>query len=129
VYPAHELTGRIIGAFFEVHRAHGYGFVEAVYRRSLAVELDFRGICSAQEVMFELQYRGVSVGRYRADLVVASTIIVEAKTGFLMDSMAPVQLLNYLRAAKLEVGLVLHFGPKPKIKRVVASRQRVESLL
>jgi GxxExxY protein len=128
-YPCHALTGRIIGAFFDVYKARGFGFVEAVYRRSLAVELDFRGIPAAQEVAFELLHRGVSVGYYRADLIVDSSIIVEVKTGFLMDPMAPVQLLNYLKAATLEVGLVLHFGPKPRIKRVVASRPGVENLL
>jgi len=128
-YPAQELTGKIIGAFFEVHRVFGFGHLEAVYRRSVAVELDFIGISTAQEVPFELTHRGVEVGFYRADLVVESTVIVEVKTGPLMNPVAPAQLLNYLKAAKREVGLVLHFGPRPQIKRVIASRGRVENLL
>lgn len=127
-YPLVELTGRIIGAFFEVHNVFGYGHFEAVYRRSLAVELAYLGIPARQEVPFELTHRGVSVGFYRADLIVASTVVVEAKTGLLPDPVAPAQVLNYLKAAHLEVGLVLHFGPRPLIKRVIASRGRVENL-
>src|SRR5450759_1121720 len=101
-YPLQELTGRIILAFFEVHRRFGFGFLESVYRRALAVELAHAGIPVAQEVPFELMHRGVSVGFYRADLIVASTVIVEAKTGLLLDPVAPAQLLNYLKAARLE---------------------------
>jgi GxxExxY protein len=127
-YPLQELTGRVIGAFFEVHRRFGFGFLESVYRQALAVELAYAGIPAAQQVPFELMHRGVSVGHYRADLIVASKLIVEAKTGLLFDPVAPAQLLNYLKAARLEVGLVLHFGPRTQIKRVIASRGRVEAL-
>src|SRR5438105_12374527 len=91
-YPLTELTGRIIGAFFEVHRTFGYGHFESVYRRSLAVELRYLGIPVSQEVPFELTHRGVSVGFYRADLIVDSTIVVEAKTGLLPDPVAPAQV-------------------------------------
>jgi GxxExxY protein len=128
-YPSHELTGRIIGAFFAVHKALGFGHVEAVYRRALVVELDYLGIPARQEVPFEVLHRGVSVGFYRADLVVAATIIVEVKTGHILDPAAPVQLLNYLKTAHLEVGLVLHFGMRPQIKRVISSCGRYENLL
>lgn len=128
-YPSQELTGQIIGAFFEVHRAFGFGHLEAVYRRSMAVELTYLGRSVAQEVPYVLTHRGVEVGFYRADLVVESSVIVEAKTGLIMDPVAPAQLLNYLKSAKLEVGLVLHFGPRPQIKRVIASRASYESLL
>ena len=121
-YPLQKLTGAIIGAFFETHRTFGYGFLESVYRRALAVELTHRGIAIAQEVSYELFHRGVSVGFYRADLVVGASVVVEAKTGLVPDPVGPAQLLNYLKAAGLPVGLLLHFGPRPIIKRVVAPR-------
>ena len=127
-YPLQELTGRIIGGFFEAHRRLGFGHLEAVYRRALAVELVHLGLPIEQEVPFELFHRGVSIGYYRADLIVASKIIVEAKTGLNLDPAALVQLLNYLKAAHLEIGLVLHFGPRAQIKRVIASRGRFENL-
>jgi len=124
-YPCQDLTGLIIGAALDVHRAFGFGFLEAVYRRSLAVELRYRGIEVAQDVGYELFHRGVPVGIYRADLVAESTVIIEAKAGRLMDPTSPDQLLNYLRASGLPIGLVLHFGPRLGIKRVIARRPNV----
>lgn len=124
-YPLQQLTGRIIGAFLDVHRAFGYGFLESVYRRALGVELAYRGIAVAQEVPYEIVHRGVPVGIYRADMVAESIIVLETKTGLLLDPVAPGQLLNYLRASALPVGLVLHFGPRASVKRVVASRAGV----
>jgi GxxExxY protein len=107
-----------------VHRAFGYGFLESVYRRALAVELRYMGIPVSEEVPYELFHRGVSVGFYRADLVVDSRVMVESKTGLVCDPIAPVQLLNCLGAAGLTLGLVLHFGPSVSVKRVIASHTR-----
>ena len=120
-YPLQELTGRIIAAAMEVHRTFRFGLLEAVYRRALAVELRYRGIRVAQDVPYELFHRGVSVGFYRADLVVESRVVVETKAGHLLDPTAPAQLLNYLRASRLTLGLVLHFGQRLGTKRVIAS--------
>lgn len=121
-YPHQALTHAIIGAFFDVHATLGYGFLESAYRRSMAVELAFRDIAVRQEVGYELLHRGVSVGFYRADLVAADSVIVEVKTGMTPDRTAPAQLLNYLRVSRLRVGLILHFGPRGSVKRVIASR-------
>jgi GxxExxY protein len=104
-----------------VHRSFGYGFLESVYKRALAAELEYQGVPVAREVPYELFHRGVSVGLYRADLVVDSRVIVEAKVGLVLDPIAPVQLLNCLRAAHLPPGPVAHFGPRASIKRVIVS--------
>jgi len=120
--PLNELTGKIIGSAYAVHRGFGFGFLEPVYRRALAVELAFRGVGVGDEVPYELYHRGVSVGFYRADLVVERQVIVEVKTGVVLDPVSKPQLLNYLRAADLSLGLVIHFAPTGAvIKRVVAS--------
>src|SRR5438874_581907 len=95
-YPFQELTGRIIEGFYDVRRALGFGYLESVYRRALAVELQFRGISIAQEVPFRLLHRGILVGYYRADLIVDSSVVVETKAGSLLDPVAPMQVLNYL---------------------------------
>jgi len=116
-YPLQDLTGQIIEAFFHVHHTFGYGFLESVYRKTLAVELQRRGISIEQLVRYELVYYGVSVGTYEADLVVERSVILETKTGLVLDPVAQPQVLNYLRASQLEVGLVLHFGPRPLVKR------------
>jgi len=121
-YPLQDLTGQIIEAFFHVHHTFGYGFLESVYRKTLAVELQRRGISIEQLVRYELVHYGVSVGTYEADLVVERSVILETKTGLVLDPVAQPQVLNYLRASQLEVGLVLHFGPRPMVKRVVRSR-------
>jgi GxxExxY protein len=127
-YPLQALNSQIIAAFFSVYNTFGFGYKESAYRRSLAVELDYVGLRVAQEVPFELQYRGVVVGSYRAALVVASSVVVEAKTGLTLDPAWQVQLLNYLKVSRLPVGLVLHFGPRPTIKRIIASTRRVDNL-
>jgi len=117
-----ELTGKIIGSAYTVDRGFGFGFLEGVYRRALAVELAFRGVTVGEEVAYELYHRGVSVGLYRADLVADRQVIVEVKTGLVFDPVSKPQLLNYLRAADLSLGLVIHFAPTGAvIKRVVAS--------
>ncbi len=120
-YPLQDLTGRIIAAFLHVHSTHGYGFLETVYRKALAIELEHRGIAVEQLVRYELFHRDLPTGTYEADLVAEQSVILEAKTGLVFDPVAPAQLLNYLRASRLRVGLVLHFGPRPLIKRVVSS--------
>jgi GxxExxY protein len=120
-YPLQDLTGQIIEAFLQVHHTFGYGFLESVYRKALAVELQRRGISIGQLVRYELTYCGVPVGTYEADLVVEQSVIVETKTGLVLDPVAQAQVLNYLKASHLPVGLVLHFGPRPVVKRVVRS--------
>jgi len=120
-YPLQGLTGQIIEAFIHVHRTFGYGFLESVYRKTLAVELRRRGIAIEQLVRYELTYCDVPVGTYEADIVVEQSVIVETKTGLVLDPVAQAQVLNYLKASHLPVGLVLHFGPRPVVKRVVRS--------
>lgn len=117
-YPYIELTGNIIGAAYAVHRAKGFGFLEKVYRRALVVELEYLGIHSRREVTFDLHHRGVPIGVYRADLIVESRVVVEVKTGLLLDPAVIPQTLNYLRASGLSIGLVVYFGPQLRVKRV-----------
>jgi GxxExxY protein len=123
-YPDQSLTKSIIACSFTVFREFGYGFLESVYRRALGVELDYRGITVREEVPYELFHRGVSVGLYRADLVAGGRVIVETKTSVVLDPVARPQLLNCLCAARLSVGLVLHFGPGGvQAKRVIMSNR------
>ncbi|MDQ2666938.1 MAG: GxxExxY protein [Gemmatimonadota bacterium] len=120
-YPEQRLTGLVIAAGYAVHRAFGFGFLESVYRRAMAAEMQHRSAVVQQEVPFKLLHLGVDVGVYRADIIAESRIIVEVKTGLLPDPIAPVQLLNYLAASGLELGLVIHFGPHLEVKRVIRS--------
>ena len=124
-YPLQGLTGKIIASAYAVFRARGFGFFESVYRRALVVELRYLGVAVAEEVSYEIFHRGVSVGLYRADVVADSKVIIEVKTGSLLDAVAVVQVRNYLRAAGLTLGLVVHFGPRGvTVKRVITSDER-----
>jgi GxxExxY protein len=114
-----ELTERIIGAFFEVHSRLGYGFLEKVYENALSVEFEERGIKFARQVPIEVTYRGRVVGEYFADLVVDDLVIVEIKAVRSLLPQHGAQLLNYLKATRFEVGLLLNFGPSAKFVRKV----------
>ena len=102
----------------------GGGFLEAVYVNALTVELRRRGVRVDRNVTFEVVYRGVSVGRYVADLVVDGKVIVETKVAKAIDPVHRAQVSNYLRASGLQVGLVINFGSSVQFKRVVASPHR-----
>jgi GxxExxY protein len=117
-YPYQDLTHEIIAACDAVYEALGFGFLEKVYLRALVVELGRRGLSCRREVPFVIAYEGVEVGVFRADLIVESLVVVEVKTGLLLDPAAVSQTLNYVRASGLPVGLVSYFGPTMKVRRV-----------
>ena len=123
-YPLSELTRDVIAGFYRTFSAFGFGFLEPVYRRALTVELRHAGLAVEKEVAFELFHLGEWIGRYRADLIVQQQLIVEVKTGPSLDAHAIPQVLNYLTVTKLPLGLVLYFGPKPKVKRVIRDSTR-----
>jgi GxxExxY protein len=117
-----RLTGEIIGAFYDCYNELGYGFLESVYRNSLTNELRCRGLVVEPEAPLEVSYRGVPVGYFRLDLLVERRVAVELKSTLILGPTDQRQLINYLRAAGLDVGLLLHFGPEPKFHRLVSPR-------
>ena len=117
-----ELTGKILKCFFRVYNVLGYGFLESVYRNALALELRGDGLDVLVETPIDVFYRDVRVGTYRLDLLVERRVALEVKATELLAPTAKRQLLNYLRATTLDVGLLLHFGPDPKFHRVVSPR-------
>ena len=113
-------TETIIGAAFEVHQELGYGFLERVYQRALQVELIRRGVAAEIEKRIRVQYKGVVVGDYDADLIVADSVAVEIKVNPQYDKRDEAQLLNELKATSLKVGLLVNFGRnKVEYKRLV----------
>ena len=113
-------TETIIGAAFEVHQELGYGFLERVYQRALQVELIRRGVAAEIERRIQIQYKGVVVGDYDADLIVADSVAVEIKVNPQYDKRDEAQLLNELKATGLKVGLLVNFGRnKVEYKRLV----------
>ena len=114
-----ETTSAIIGAFFEVYNALGFGFLEGLYMAALERELIAHGHQVGREVYVPVHYRGTELGRQRLDMVVDEKVIVEGKATEILHPNASRQLFAYQRATRLEVGLLLHFGPRPRFHRVV----------
>src|SRR5438105_7998097 len=109
-----DITESIIGAFYEVYYALGYGFLERPYSNALVVELGLPGHNVQREIRVPVRYKGVVVGRYQIDIAVDGNVLVEIKSGQSITNADHRQLLNYLQCADMEVGLLLHFGHTPK---------------
>jgi|SRR5687768_16136573 len=109
----------VIGAFYDVHNVLGFGFLESVYASALDIELRARGHTVGREVPVQISYKNHRVGVHRIDMIVDHVLIVEVKSTAILPPTARRQLLNYLRGARLNVGLVLHFGPKPAVYREI----------
>ena len=112
------LTGTIIGCAMEVHRVLGPGFLESVYQNALAYEVRRAGLNLQLECSLEVEYRGVVVGRFIADLLVGDAVIVENKAVQKLLPLHEVQLVNYLTATGIDIGLLFNFGaPSLEFKR------------
>jgi GxxExxY protein len=118
-YKYEEITGQIIDAAYTVHNKLGYGFLEKVYHNSLVIELRKRNLLVEPEKPVEVNYDGQVVGEYFADIVVDNKVIVEVKATDKHNPVFEAQLLNYLKATGLEVGLVINFGTSVNVKRMV----------
>jgi GxxExxY protein len=114
-----DLSEKIIGSAYHVHKELGHGFVEKVYKNALAIELGEAGLRCSCEVPPRVLYHGKIVGEYCADLIIEDKIIVEAKAVSKLDPAHEVQLVNYLKATGLNVGLLINFGRSVEVKRRV----------
>lgn len=124
-YKHSDITGQIIRAFYKVYNTLGYGFLEKVYGNSLAIELRQQGLSVIQQAPINVYYNGQLVGKYYADLVVEDKVIVELKTVETLADEHYAQLLNYLKATKIQVGLLLNFGPtEPEVRRRIFETAR-----
>ena len=118
-----EITEKIIGCAYTVANALGYGYLEKVYENALRVELQAAGLQVAQQVRLEVQYRGVVVGEYVADLVVEGQVLVELKCARQIDPIHIAQCLNYLKATGLPLSLLINFTDRRvQIKRIISNQ-------
>jgi GxxExxY protein len=113
------VTQEIIGVFYEVYNELGHGFLESVYREAMIVALRSKNLVLEREKTVNVEFRGQIVGVFRTDLVVDNCVVVELKGARTIDSNHEAQLLNYLKATKFEVGLLLNFGVKPQFRRMI----------
>jgi GxxExxY protein len=118
-----DLTEVVIGAAFEVANVIGAGFLEKVYERALIHELALRGVPAKAQVSFPISYKGKYLGEYAADLVVDEKVIVELKCVDRFANEHLAQCINYLKASRLTVALLINFQkPKVEWKRVLLDR-------
>ena len=120
----YALTEQIIAVFYEVYNELGHGFLESVYHKSLALALNEKGLLVQSPVDIPVFFRGHRVGDFEADLLVEKCVLLELKAARTLDSSHKAQLLNYLRATEIEIGLLLNFGVKPEIKRLIYDNPR-----
>ena len=114
-----ELTYNIIGVFYDVYNELGHGFLESVYQRSLGLALESVGLNVRHHAKIPVWFRGQRVGMFEGDMLIENSILLELKTARCLDRSHQAQLLNYLRATEIEVGLLLNFGLKPEFKRLL----------
>ncbi len=115
-----ELTEKVLGAAFKVLNTLGTGFLEKVYENALSFQLQRIGLSIESQKVFHVKYEGAIVGQYQADLVVGGKVIVECKAISNMDSVHEAQLINYLKASGVHVGLLINFGrPTLQYRRLV----------
>ena len=114
-----QLTRSVIGAFYEVYNTFKHGLLESLYLAALERELRARGHRVSRECAVRVMYKGEEIGWQRLDMVVDDLLIVEAKSTSVLHESAARQLYTYLRATNLEVGLLLHFGPRAQFFRLI----------
>ena len=114
-----DLTSAILKCFYEVYNKLGYGFLEKVYENALLLELSGMGFDCEKQRPIEVYYKDRKVGQYFADLIVENTVIIEIKAAEGLVEEHEYQLINYLRATDIEVGLLLNFGKEPQFKRKI----------
>ena len=119
-----ELTEKIIGAFYDVYNELGHGFLESVYEKALAIAIAQAGMKVEQQVPVSVWFRGQQVGDFRADMLIDRNVLLELKAARTIEQAHEKQLLNYLRATDIEVGLLLNFGINPQFRRLVYENER-----
>ena len=119
-----ELTGKIIGVFYDVYNELGHGFLESVYQKSLGLALQSIGLQVCWLISIPVWFRGHQVGHFEGDMLVERSVLLELKAVRALEGSHQAQLLNYLRATDIEVGLLLNFGVKPEFRRLLFDNSR-----
>ena len=119
-----EITDVILKSFYEVYNELGDGFLESVYENALYIVLTGDGLCVERQKDIGVFFRGKVIGDFKADLIVNEKVILELKAVRTLNPAHEAQLINYLKATNIEVGLLLNFGKKPEFKRFIYDNKR-----
>ena len=119
-----KLTEELIGVFYEVYNELGFGFLEKVYQNAMYLELKNRNYFVEAQKQINVSYKDIIVGEYFADLIVNRCVIIELKASEVLVQENELQLINYLKATEIEVGLLMNFGKKPEIRMKLFSNKK-----
>ena len=119
-----ELTETIIGVFYEVYNELGHGFLESVYEKAFEIALTSKSLDVLRQIEIPVWFRKQKVGDFVADVLINKCVLLELKAARTLDSAHEAQLLNYLRATEIEVGMLFNFGIKPEFRRLVFENSR-----
>jgi len=119
-----ETTDRILKSFYEVFNELGDGFLESVYENALFLALKDSGLKVERQKDIPVLFRGANVGDFKADIIVEDRIIIELKAIQHLDKIHEAQVINYLKATGIEIGLLINFGPRPEFKRIIFNKER-----
>ena len=121
-----DLTDKILKAFYLVYKELGYGFLEKVYENALFLELTNQGLLCKKQFQIIVYYKSNVVGEYYADILVEDKLILELKAAESICQQHEYQLINYLKATNIDVGLLLNFGKNPEFRRKVFQKKRFD---
>ena len=116
-----DLSEQVIKAFFDTYNELGHGFLESVYESALAIRLAECGLRVERQVPIEVRFHGHVAGQFRADMLVEDSLLIEIKAVTQIAPTHEAQLLNYLKATRVRLGLLFNFGPRPEFRRRVFS--------
>lgn len=120
----HEaLTEQLIGVFYTIYNELGHGFLESIYQKAFAVVLTEKGLRFQEQAPIEVVYHGVPLGDFKADLIAESSVLIELKAVKALEDAHERQVLNYLKSTNIKVALLLNFGPRPQVRRLVLDNE------
>lgn len=123
-----ELSHLIIKSFYQVYNELGGGFLESVYENAMALVLQQQGLHVETQKEIAVYFRGTLIGNFRADMIVERKVLLELKAVRCLEPVHEAQLLNYLKATTIEVGLLMNFGNEPAFRRFVYNKQQKPSV-
>lgn len=121
-YQYQNLTRLIIKGYYEVYNGLGPGFLESVYESALSLALKDYGLNVKRQFPIDVYFKDRKVGEFKADLIVENKVLVELKAVSMLLPVHKAQLINYLKATNIEIGLLMNFGDKPEFKRYIFNK-------
>ena len=119
-----DVTEKLITTYYALYNELGFGFLESVYQKAFCLMLRERGLLFQEQIPSRVLFHGAEMGEFLADILVESAVLVELKVVRALEQAHERQLLNYLRATDVEVGLLFNFGPRPQFRRLAFDNAR-----